>query len=110
MKIKQDFITNSSSCSYIVCIPDIYDFLEKVEEKIKVPADIKHLFFGGQYINFPVYHSHDMENFERLHRVIDDLGYVLCDDEMGPENEPRYINIAYGPERIEQLKRILGDK
>ena len=108
MKIKQDFVTNSSSTSYIVCIPNIHDFLEKVEKKIKLTEEIKHIFFM-EYIHFPNDSQRDYDNFEKIHTVIDNLGYILAFDEMGPENEPRYINIAFRPEQVEKLKRILGE-
>jgi len=32
MKIKNDFVTNSSSTSYIVCIPESYKFSKKIIE------------------------------------------------------------------------------
>ena len=47
MKIKEDFVTNSSSCSYIVCIPDMESFLEELESVTDVPLQISDCFRRG---------------------------------------------------------------
>jgi len=108
MKIKRDFVTNSSSCSYIVCIPDIELFIKKIEEKNKISDEIKeqirnrygYMFFGDDYDS---YH----EFYEKIHSVAKDEGYVIMFNENGPENEPGYMNIAFDRKQIEKIKRAL---
>ncbi len=110
MKIKRDFVTNSSSCSYIVCIPDVEMFIKKIEEKNKISDEIKeqirnrygYIFFGTDYNSY-------LEFYEKIHKVAVDEGYVIMFDENGPDNEPAYMNIAFDKKQIEKLKNALKD-
>ncbi len=108
MKIKRDFVTNSSSCSYIVCIPDVELFIKKIEEKNKISDEIKeqirnrygYMFFGDDYDSYN-------EFFEKIHKIAEDEGYVIMFNENGPENEPQYMNIAFDKNQIQKIKRAL---
>ena len=117
MKIKNDFVTNSSSCSYIVCIPDMNKFIKELSKKIEVPEKFIDKFRRNhEYINFGYDYEDDesgystYDKFNEMHAVVEDLGYVIMFDEGGPENQPTYLNIAYCSKRINQLKKILGEK
>ena len=110
MKVKSDFVTNSSSCSYIVCIPNMDKFLKELSEKIEIPETFIDSFReGGFYIYFGEEYEHEPE-FEEMHAIVESLGYVLEFDECGPDNSPRYLNVAYDKNRVNQLKKILGVK
>lgn len=108
MKIKYDFVTNSSSCSYIVCIPDVEIFINKIEEKNIISDDFKNAIrnhYGYMFFGTDSY-SYD-EFFEKIHKVAEKEGYIIMFDENGSDNEPQYMNIAFDKKQIEKLKRIL---
>lgn len=106
MKIKEDFVTNSSSCSYIVCIPDMESFLEELESVTDVPLQISDCFRrGNEYIWFG---SDLYDDFYKIHDAVEQLGYVIGFDEHGPENEPQYINIASNENTVKKLVKILN--
>ena len=107
MKIKQDFVTNSSSCSYIVCIPNIKKFLEQLENKIEISDETRNIFLhSGEFIYFG--EEFDYDEFQKIHDVVEELGYVLSFNETGPENCPEYINIAGNKKLVEKIKKIIG--
>lgn len=115
MKVKSDFVTNSSSCSYIVCIPDMDKFLKELSEKIEIPEKFVDEFRRNhEYICFGDEDDESgvsvYDKFHEMNNVVDNLGYIIMFDEGGPENTPMYLNIAYCSKRIKQLKKILGAK
>ena len=108
MKLKYDFITNSSSCSYIVCIPDMHDFVKELHIRYPISNYLKHMFLNShQYISFQ---EEDISyaQFHEMNEVIDKMGYVLMFDETAPENQMKYMNIASNEKQIEKIKKILG--
>jgi hypothetical protein len=109
MKVKNDFVTNSSSCSYIVCIPNMKKFLEKLESKIEISEEARDLFLdSGEFIYFG--EEFDYDEFQKIHDVVEELGYVLGYNERGPENSPEYINVVGNISLIKQVKKILGEE
>jgi hypothetical protein len=110
MKIKRDFVTNSSSCSYIVCIPDVELFIKKIEEKNIISDEIKKSIKNHYgYMNFEDDDISYNEFFEKIHKVAEAEGYVIMFNENGSENEPQYMNIAFDKKQIEKLKKVLKD-
>jgi len=110
MKIKQDFVINSSSCSYIVCIPDPRKLVIKLKEVFEDSDSeiiINRFYNNYGYINF---YDIKFEDWQKIHKVMVDAGYVIMFDENGPENEPRYLNIAFDKTQINKLKKILEIK
>jgi len=107
MKIKLDFITNSSSCSYIVCIPDTELFIKKIEDKYDISDQIKELIrnrYGYMYFG---QNDETIKSFGKINKIAENEGYIIMFDENGPANEPQFINIAYDKDQINKLKRIL---
>jgi len=108
VKIKRDFVTNSSSCSYIVCIPDVEIFIDKIEEKNEISNDVKnqirnnygYMFFGEDFYE---------EFYKKIHTIAENEGYIIMFNENGPDNNPQYMNIAFNKKQIEKLKKVLKD-
>lgn len=106
MKVKYDFVTNSSSCSYIICIP-----LENIKEVVdiirKKHPDIPNNLLDQFYANSVIYFGDRYyETFFEIHKIITDMNYVLKSMDMGPENEPIYYNVGE-TKILDKIKKIL---
>ena len=113
MKIKNDFVTNSSSTSYIVCIPDMNFFISQVEEHIKLSDRVKQILqlsINSEYIylNEDKDEDDDLREFWKIHKVADKLGYVLMFNENGPDNYPEYINVGC-KDIMKKIKKIVEE-
>jgi len=109
MKIKKDFVTNSSSCSFIVCIPNMEKFIEKYEKIHKLTFEIKKILresSNSDLIDFDPEEKFEISDFFEFHNLVEKLGYVLFEDYSGRENRPRYLNVGYS---IDKIKKIISE-
>lgn len=126
MKIKNDFITNSSSCSYVVFIPDNFDidkFIDLIDDerlkeplsaswneynlktindvKVKIKEKINRLIKNG-------YIYHDDWIYYIIGELLEDLDLIIDEPETGGgDGSGCMINISGAPIR-EKLKTILS--
>lgn len=112
MKIKSDFVTNSSSTSYLVFIPDNFDYeivnrvidashtiqkdIEELNEwterkgkdcKKEIEDAFKDLVNGKS-----VYH-YDCDSFYTIHEILHELGLVVSVKELSGSQDGHIINL-----------------
>jgi len=105
MKIKNDFITNSSSCSFLVYIPNGEKLIEELEQVVNISEEMKdHL----RHIHLREYTCFGEESYDEFHTLIKEmekLDYKFYFLENGPENDPTFINLA-----SKKIKKIMEIK
>jgi hypothetical protein len=108
MKIKNDFVTNSSSCSYIVCIPDPKNLVERLESVMDLPSKFSEVFLNGieEFYFGEMYEEDHYREWQEMNRFLNDWGYVLAFLDHGPENTPIYINVAEYADKINQIFKM----
>lgn len=110
MKQKQDFVTNSSSCSYIVCIPDIDKCLKELKEKIEVTEFIENAFINSKYHGNIYFGEYGISN-ETFNEIVNTLEkYIIFYIDSGSEDVMEFLNISYNDENKNKLNKILGEK
>jgi hypothetical protein len=107
MKLKHDFVTNSSSCSYIVCIPDMEKAIKQICERIELTDDEINMLTSHKsgYIIFQDYY----DDFHEIIEILEDLGYPVMFEECGPDNDCRMLNIAYNREMRVKIRNVMRD-
>lgn len=104
MKIKNDFVTNSSSCSYIVCIPDPVECVQRLEELMDLPKSWgDSITDNGDEIWFNMDGENSYELFQDMNGILHDFGYVLHHLDFGPDNQPMYINVSNYLKKINNI-------
>lgn len=126
MKIKQDFITNSSSTSYLVYIPDNFD-IRKFKDMIKVnfqddvteycdnipdkpiTEDEFFQFFFNEFNNLikqgDLYQYDNSQLFYLASNIIDELELVLSDEPTGSDaGLIQNVNVKIIKEKINTIK------
>lgn len=113
MKIKQDFVTNSSSCSYIVCIPDMEKAIEKISKQMILSEEIIDKFkYNDRYgvISFGEdYDEDEYSTFHKIIKILEDVGYPVMFDEGGSDNYCKITNIAHSEKLRERIKYVMKD-
>ena len=134
MKIKSDFVTNSSSTSYIIYLPENFDVLAAVQEKKpelfdwlsseknkillkdiieKVKKDSEIMMDAYDWVRSnPSYSGQDCyEVFNVFYRIVSELGLIIDGIDTGPDDIQVYINIgsSEAKEKIRNIKSIVGE-
>ena len=108
MKIKQDFVTNSSSCSYIVCIPDVELFIKQIEKCYELTDDLKEIIRNSYgYMSFRDDIISLKDFYDNIFEIANNEGYIIAFDENGSENIPRFLNILFDQKQIDKVKKVL---
>jgi len=83
MKVKLDHVTNSSSCSYVFCVPKDFDLRAYINQKLgpeEVDDEIKKLIekSGKGFIYYFHYSDNDGENWSDMEHggTFDELPYI----------------------------------
>jgi hypothetical protein len=115
MKIKNDFVTNSSSCSYIVCIPNMEEAVNKISKIKELTHEQIDMLtkdeYGCGYIHFQNKDGNwdnDMyDDFHKIIQILTELGYPVFFLESGHDNECLIINIAHNEEMRRKIKNVM---
>lgn len=136
MKIKSDFVTNSSSTSYIIYLPENFDILAAAKEKVPQVLDwldnseeskmlLKDLIEEVK-TNSEIYMDvYDWKNkyenaefkksvhhvFSVFSTIVRELGLIVDGIDTGPDYIQVYINVgsSKAKEKIKKIKSITGE-
>lgn len=122
MKIKSDFVTNSSSTAYVIVVPGNFEVTDEVinkkldewdieeEEKESFITDIKKLF--EFYKEGQAYDSKIKNDYDRLDSMMTDIcqekGFVIASEDVGestpiPISYKEIIKLLLQSDNLEQL-------
>lgn len=127
MKIKGDFVTNSSSTAYIIYLPDWFDivshikeenpeyFMEEDESALRKVFDV----LRSQSDSFLDYDMFDEDEedidasdiFNTAENMLRDMGLIVGGVDIGPDMLPTYVNIGskHIKEKIGEIRSKIGD-
>jgi hypothetical protein len=128
MRIKADFVTNSSSTAYIIYLPDWFDILgvakEECPELIMEEDEpyIKQAFelLKSQSLSFldsdiftdlPIDDLDTYQIFDEVQCIMRKLNLIIGGIDTGPDDYPTYFNVAsvQSQSKIKEIKSKIGD-
>ena len=127
MKLKIDFVTNSSSCSYLVYIPDGFDIKKAIKEnqdmidKQLSKEWISEEFTKDEFISEIMYNhsallkhgeinAYPFEPYEVLSDIYNKNDFMLHFIEQGGENEGSFMINMNCQSYKNKIKKLDGDK
>jgi len=127
MKIKQDFVTNSSSCSYLVYIPDGFDIKKAIEENQDMVDKqlskewITEEYSKDEFISEILYNhsallkhgetnAYPFEPYEVLSDIYSKNGFMIQFMEQGGENDDSFMININCQSYQKQIEKIKGDE
>jgi len=127
MKIKQDFITNSSSASYLVYIPDSFDIKKAIEENQDlVDKEMAKEWIAKEYtkdefiseilynhsslLNHGETNAYPFEPYEVLSDIYSKNGFMIQFMEQGGENDDSFMININCQSYQNKIKKIKGDE
>jgi len=134
MKVKESFVTNSSSTSYIIYLPESIDPIDMIKDKdpniLAWIEDqdlnvLKRMFEKARKDSETSLNCYDMDMFidedeegidtrelvDIFYNIVDKLGLIVGGIDMGPDQGPIYYNIASKEisKKIAKIKSDVGD-
>ena len=125
MKIKRDFVTNSSSCSYLVYIPDNFDIKKAIEEnqdlidKELSKEWVAEEFLEDEFKSEIIYNhstliksgetnAYPFEPYSVLSDIYSKNGFMIQFIEQGGENEDSFMININSTSCKNQIEKING--
>ena len=127
MKIKQDFVTNSSSCSYLVYIPDNFDIKKAIKEnQDMIDKQLSKEWIAEEFtkeeferemlqnhlalLKHGEINAYPFEPYEVLSDIYNKNDFMLHFIEQGGENEDSFMINMNCQSYKNKIKKLDGDK